>query len=339
MTPSPLRRLFTGGRHRILRLSIGLAVLAGLGFVAWLGVDLVLLKTAPVPLVRGVALAKSGGSLVISGGGRLPDEVRDRFLELAGGQGARIVLIPTARSLAYDDADPEQDLEPWSSRGVASVRLLHTRSRATANDPSFAEPLADATGVWIGGGSQTRLSEAYADTEVERQLKALLDRGGVIGGSSAGAAIMTRVMIASGRTDPVEGRGFDFLPGAVVDQHFLKRNRIKRLTKLLERHPDLIGFGIDEETALVVGVRDQRISVVGDSYVVACLPASKDRPARYQVLKEGDQTDLAALRTLEPSVIPSIDLGEVASSKHGLWKAASDQRSAGQQFKSVFADR
>jgi cyanophycinase len=318
MTPSPLRRLFTGGRHRISRLSIGLAVLAGLGFVAWLGVDLVLLKTAPAPSIRVAALPRSGGALVISGGGRLPEEVRDRFLELAGGQGARIILIPTARSTAYDETDPEQDLEPWSSQGIASVQLLHTRSRSTANEPSFAAPLADATGVWIGGGSQSRLSEAYADTEVERQLKALLERGGVIGGSSAGAAIMTRVMIASGRIDPVEGRGFDFLPGAVVDQHFLKRNRIKRLTKLLERHPDLIGFGIDEETALVVEVRDQRISVVGDSYVVACLPASDGRPARFEILKEGDQTDLAALRKAEPSVIPSIDLREVATAKHGL---------------------
>ncbi len=255
---------------------------------------------------------------MINGGGRLTDEVRDRFLELAGGRDARIVLIPTARSIAADAIDPEQDLEPWEERGVASVRLLHTRSRAIADDPCFAEPLADATGVWIGGGAQTRLSEAYAGTEVERQLKALLDRGGVIGGSSAGAAIMTRVMIASGRTDPVEGRGFDFLPGAVVDQHFLKRNRLGRLTKLLERHPDLIGFGIDEQTALVVGVRDQQISVVGDSYVVACLPASKDQPARFQILKEGDQTDLAALRKPDSAVIPAIDLGEVASSKHGL---------------------
>jgi cyanophycinase len=320
MTPSPLRRLSIGACHRISRISLGLAIAiaAGLGVVTWLGVDLALLKTARPASILGQARPGSGGALVISGGGRLPDEVRDRFLELAGGEDARIVLIPTARSLAYDETDPEQDLEPWASRGVASVRLLHTRSRATANEPSFAASLADATGVWIGGGAQSRLSEAYADTEVERQLKALLDRGGVIGGSSAGAAIMTRVMIASGRIDPIEGRGFDFLPGAVVDQHFLKRNRIKRLTRLLERHPDLIGFGIDEETALVVGVRDQRISVVGDSYVVACIPASKGRPARFEILKEGDQTDLAALRKSEPSVIPSIDLGEIASSKHGL---------------------
>lgn len=232
---------------------------------------------------------------MIAGGGRLPDEVFGRFLELAGGKDARIILIPTARSPAYDHSDPAADLKSWTSRGVASARLLHTRSRATADDPAFAAPLADATGVWIGGGTQSRLSEAYAGTEVERQLRALLGRGGVIGGSSAGAAIMTRVMIAGGKADPIEGRGFDLLPGAVVDQHFLKRNRLARLTALLGRHPDLIGFGIDEGTALIVDVRGRRIDVVGDSSVVACLPASEGRPARTRVLKKGDRVDLAAL--------------------------------------------
>ncbi len=318
MTLSLFRRPIAVGRHRTFKLACGLAIAAGLGLVGRLAFELTALNAAPAPPTGALPRPRSGGALVINGGGKLTEEVRDRFLELAGGPDARIVLIPTARSVSADATDPEKDLEPWKARGIASVRLLHTRSRATADDPDFAGPLAEATGVWIGGGSQTRLSEAYAGTEVERQLKLLLDRGGVVGGSSAGAAIMTRVMIASGRKDPIEGRGFDFLPGAVVDQHFLKRNRIGRLTKLLERHPDLIGFGIDEQTALVVGVRDLRISVVGDSYVVACLPASKERPARYQVLKQGDETDLAALRTLEPSVIPSIDLGEIVSSKPGL---------------------
>ena len=95
---------------------------------------------------------------------------------------------------------------------MASLVLFHTRSRDEANDPEFCRPLADATGVWIGGGKQTALTSAYLGTEVERQLKAVLDRGGVIGGTSAGAAVMTRVMIASGRTEAVLSRGFDLLP-------------------------------------------------------------------------------------------------------------------------------
>ena len=95
-------------------------------------------------------------------------------------------------------------LGPWTGGawpGRASVQLLHTRSQDEANDPAFCRPLDEATGVWIGGGTQTRLSESYVDTEVERQLKALLARGGVIGGTSAGAAIMTRVMITGGRAE------------------------------------------------------------------------------------------------------------------------------------------
>jgi cyanophycinase len=269
---------------------MGLAVVAGLGLVARPGDDL-----APPKAAGGASIARAGGTLVIGGGGRLPDEVYGRFIELAGGKAAKIVLIPTARSPAYDGVNPAKELESWKILGVASVRMLHTRSRATADDPGFAALLADATGVWIGGGWQTRLSETYANTEVERQLGALLDRGGVIGGSSAGAAIMTRVMIAGGRLDPIEGQGFDLLPGAIVDQHFLKRNRVGRLTRLLERHPDLVGFGIDEGTALVVDLRARRVGVVGDSSVVACLPASEGRPARLEVLKPGDRTDLASL--------------------------------------------
>ena len=101
---------------------------------------------------------------------------------------------------------------------------------------------------------------------------ALLARGGVIGGTSAGAAIMSRMMIVSGRTEAKLGQGFDFLPGAVIDQHFLKRNRIKRLLGVVRSHPDLIGLGIDESTALVVDVRGKRLHVIGNSYVIACVP-------------------------------------------------------------------
>ena len=285
---------FRIGRRGTFRVALGLVVASALGVVARPGDDLAASKAARGSSMSGTTSPRDGGALVIAGGGRLPDEVFGRFLELAGGKGARIILIPTARSPASDVADPAEDLGPWTARGVASARLLHTRSRATADDPGFAVPIADATGVWIGGGVQSRLSEAYAGTEVERQLVALLERGGVIGGTSAGAAIMTRVMIVGGRLDPVEGRGFDLLPGAIVDQHFLKRDRIGRLARLLERHPNLVGFGIDEGTALVVDVRDRRAGVVGDSSVVACVPASGGRPARTEVLKPGDRVDLAA---------------------------------------------
>ena len=207
-------------------------------------------------------------------------------MELAGGPSARIVLIPTADS---DEGlrNPTEYVKLWRSRGATSVQWLHTRSRAEANNPEFLKPLAEATGVWIGGGNQSRLAESYVDTAVELQLKALLERGGVIGGTSAGASIMSRVMITGGRTEATKGRGFDLLPGSIIDQHFLKRNRLGRLLGLLAEHPGLIGFGIDEGTALVL--RGDQLSVVGNSYVVACMPSSPDRSSRLEILKPGDQ--------------------------------------------------
>src|SRR5207302_6337873 len=120
----------------------------------------------------------------------------------------------------------EKYVEAWKKRGAASVTLLHTRSRATANDASFCQPLAEATGVWLGGGDQSKLVSAYRGTAVESELHKLLRRGGVIGGTSAGAAVMSGPMIAGGNMPARLGQGFGFLPGGIVDQHFLRRNRM-----------------------------------------------------------------------------------------------------------------
>jgi cyanophycinase len=237
----------------------------------------------------------SEGTLVICGGGETPETVRDRFVELAGGPQAAIVVIPTAHQVA-DTADAGSFLEPWKGKGAASVRLFHTRSRDLANDTEFVRPLTEATGVWFGGGRQNYLTDAYLGTEVERQLMALLERGGVIGGTSAGAAVMTRVMITRGRTTAEVGQGFDFFPGAVVDQHFLKRSRLSRLLSVLTDHPELIGLGIDEGTALVVSVRSRLLNVIGDSYVVACVRGPVGQPARLEILKPGDQASLGSLK-------------------------------------------
>ncbi len=137
------------------------------------------------------------------------------------------------------------------------------------------------------------LTQAYLGTEVETQLKALLARGGVIGGTSAGAAVMSGVMIAGGRTKADVGRGFDLISGAVVDQHFLRRNRVERLVGVLVGASDLVGLGIDERTVLVFDVREHHLSVIGDSYVVACATDSNNHSVRYNFLKSGDRFHLA----------------------------------------------
>jgi len=268
--------------ERLRRLAL-LLIISTLGGAAWIVVAPRALAGGPEPLDLAPANSPTRGALVICGGGALPGAVYDRFLELAGGPRARIVFIPTASEANTRPGREPRDLGLLRAHGATTVQLLHTRSRDEANDPAFVRPLTEATGVWLSGGAQSRLAEVYVDTAVERQLKAMLDRGGVIGGTSAGAAIMTRMMITGGRSEVRTGRGFDLLPNSVVDQHFLKRNRLARLLALLSEHPGLVGFGIDEGTALVLS--DDHLSVVGTSCVVACLPG------RQQVLRPGDRLD------------------------------------------------
>ena len=284
--PVRLRRLFF------------LLIAAGLGSGAVVVTSLQVSADGPPPRSISPVDRSIPGSLVICGGGRLPEDVMQRFMELAGGPRARVVLIPTAETDAGVRAAAGY-MDRWRERGAASVHLLHTRSRAEANDPAFFQPLLEATAVWFGGGNQARLSESYVGTAVELQLKALHERGGVIGGTSAGASIMSRVMITGGRTTASKGQGFDLLPGAVIDQHFLKRNRLGRLLGLLADHPDLVGFGIDEGTALVF--RGDRLSVIGDSYVVACRPAGPERSAQLDFLKPGDHQMPAWLQASGPA--------------------------------------
>jgi len=214
------------------------------------------------------------GTLVIVGGGATPQDVHHRFLELAGGVNAHLIIIPTANP----NADRYQSLKSftyWRSTKVQSVLFLHTRSRDQANDPVFVRPLTQATGVWFCGGDQSRVLAAYHGTAVERELHHVLDRGGVIGGTSAGAAIMSPVMITGGRTEASVGTGFGFLPGFVVDQHFKQRNRFGRLLGVLRKHPQLFGLGIDEKTAVIV--HGHSLTVMGESNVRLYLPGGQSR--------------------------------------------------------------
>ena len=241
-------------------------------------------------------IAHSGGTLLIAGGGQLSEMIRQRFVELAGGNHARIVVIPAE---IIDDNLLAQYREAWLHYDVQTVDVLHAESRTEADDPEFSRVLETATGVWLGGGQQTWLAAWYGRTLVEARLKELLARNGVIGGTSAGAAVMSSVMIAGGREKPTMGHGFDLIPGAVIDQHFVKRNRIRRLQSVLERHPELVGFGIDEGTALQFGVQSGRFQVLGQSCVVACVSRVEkdDRPNFHlQFLNPGDEFDIERLR-------------------------------------------
>jgi cyanophycinase len=239
-----------------------------------------------------VAPPTQPGTLVICGGGDVPDSVMLHFIELAGGTSARIVFIPTA-ALGADNDELDEDLEFFRQQPLGSLAVFHTRCREKANDREFGKPLSEATGVWLGGGCQSLLTDVYLGTTAEELIRYVLDRGGVVGGISAGAAVMSPVMIRGGELEPEVGRGFGLLPGTVIDQHFLKRNRQDRLMRVLTAHPGHVGIGIDEGTALIV--RGHHLTVMGDSDVVTCLSAGSDCPARVERLSPGDEADLRAL--------------------------------------------
>jgi cyanophycinase len=232
------------------------------------------------------------GSLVIVGGGGMPDGVRDKFMTLAGGKDARLVVIPTASEYADKPEELEGYLKPWRKYEPAALSLVHTRSRETANDPAFVKPIAEATAVWFSGGDQSRIIEAYRGTTAEKAFNDVRARGGVLGGTSAGAAIMSEVMITGGREKADLGRGFGFLPNAVVDQHFLARSRLNRLIGVVAEKPDLIGIGIDESTAFVV--EGDRWSVVGDSFVLVIERGENGSPLRMESLRPGSKGTLPA---------------------------------------------
>lgn len=249
-----------------------------------------------------------GGALVIGGGGTLPPEVRQRFVDLIGGQDARLVVIP-----AYE-AEPDQITritDYWRGFGVRDVRILQARNRAESDQPAFAEPLEHATGVWLTGGDQAWYADLYVGTQVEQKLKDLLERGGSIGGTSAGAAIMSQVMIRHSLEGATVATGFDLFPNAVIDQHFMHRSRLNRLLGVLTKHPEHMGFGIDEDTALIVQLRTGKLGVMGRSYVLAYVPKTEAGNPRYEFLKAGDTIDLDSLHTDDIRVSSPQELDDI----------------------------
>lgn len=240
------------------------------------------------------APAAGRGALVIAGGARLPDSIRAEFIELAGGaDAARLVLIPTASTYADDAEYVAGRVKRWRDLGAPAVQAFHTRDRDQADDAEFVATLREATGVWISGGDQSRMTAAYGGTLVEAELHRVLERGGVVGGTSAGAAVMSDPMITGGNPVANTGAGFGFLPRVIVDQHFLARDRIPRLRSVLSKLEDYAGLGVDESTAVIV--RKGSITVRGESTVTAIWPRSSSQPGREVNLKPGEVLSLDEL--------------------------------------------
>ncbi len=258
---------------------------------------LALVFTLALPLAAAAqTVGPARGALIAAGGAVRDPEIYRTFLDLAGGGDAPIVVIPTA--LPGEGFSPYwRGLLPFKENGATRLTILHTRDREEADSEAFVASLQEARGVWFTGGRQWRLVDAYLGTRVERELSALLERGGVIGGSSAGATIQGS-FLARGDTQTntvMMGDhqvGLGFLQGVAIDQHLLARNRHFDMLEIIEAHPELLGIGLDEDTAIVV--RGDSFEVIGRSYV-AIYDAQRplDNGGSFYFLSPGDRYDLA----------------------------------------------
>ncbi len=258
-------------------------------------VVLALALTATAAVAPSVGPKK--GALVIVGGGRIPPVIAEKFIALAGGPNANVVYIPTA---AEDQAlSRRDDADSPKLFGLKNVTVLHTRNRAEADTEAFAAPIRKATGVWFGGGRQWRLVDSYLDTRVHRELRALLDRGGVIGGTSAGATIQGSYLVRGAREGNhiMMAKGYEiglgFLRNIAIDQHIDTRKREPHLSEVVTARPELLGIGLYESTAIVV--QGDRFEVIGEGK--AAVTDGLDHDGRsYYLLSPGDRFDLKARR-------------------------------------------
>ena len=209
------------------------------------------------------------GTLIAMGGGNGGPEIFETWKRLGGGQNAQVVLIPTANN-------PDDDLAPVINGlkqvfAVQDVVVLDTKDRATANSDEFVAPLKKATFIFIDGGRQWRLADAYLGTKVVGELQNVLTRGGVIAGSSAGASILASYLV---RGDPKSAevvmsrgheQGFGLLPNSAIDQHVSERHREHDLEPVVTAHPELLGIGIDPDTIIVV--HGKQFEVIGKGKV------------------------------------------------------------------------
>ena len=265
----------------------------------------------------GIDRLRRPGSLLIVGGGPISEALIDRFVELSGGPRADIAIFPQASAYADSGVELSRDFQ---KRGARARRILVTREEADREDAPVR--LSGVTGVWFGGGDQSRLTAVLAGTRMADAIHVLYESGAAVGGTSAGAAVMSALMLTGderypGGTRPssddsgasvtiargnvVLAEGLAFLPDAIVDQHFVRRRRHNRLISAVLESPVHLGVGIDESTALEVDpegcwtVRGESVAVVYDARQARLGADSANRPeaadVRMHVLPAGGWFD------------------------------------------------
>ena len=213
-----------------------------------------------------------GTLLIVGGNMRESSGLARKFVELAGGPSGKIVIVPTNGGNRNPDGTlrnytEEKVLADWKALGLTNVVMLHTADPKVADTEEFVRPLLDATGVWFDGGRQWNMVDSYMNTRALTEFRKVLERGGIVGGSSAGATIQGDYLVRGDTSgaeimmtpEPNHQRGFAFLRRSAIDQHINSRLRWDDLIPVIKKYPDLLGIGLSEDTGIIV---------TGDSFEV-----------------------------------------------------------------------
>lgn len=277
-------------------------------------------QTSSRPAPSAPRVGPAHGTVIVVGGGAMGPEIYSRFIAAAGGPDALIVIVPTAGGdSAY--AQNEPSIRGWKNAGAKNLYVLHTTNRKLADADSFAAVLKKAGGVWFDGGRQSHLVDSYAGTKTEQGFHDVLARGGVTGGSSAGASILGDFLVRGAPSNnnmimdsPGYEKGFAFLRGVGIDQHVVARERLADLAdSIMPKYPTLLGMSEDEGTAWVV--QGDTATIIGrDKAFVYGGKDATDPGKPFLTLHPGDRYDLGARHVLHRASADSPVSGEFVGS-------------------------
>lgn len=246
------------------------------------------------------------GTVIVVGGGQIGPDILGRFIAAAGGPDALIIDVPTAGGDSVYPAN-WRGANALKRAGARNVVVLHTIDRSVADDSSFTAIIKRAGGVWFEGGRQWHLVDSYSGTKTEAAFHQVLARGGVVGGSSAGASILSSYMLRGARSGnaiimaPGYEKGFGFLRGMAIDQHVVARERLRDLAdSLLPAHPELLGISEDEGTAWIV--QGDSAEIVGRNKAFVYGGKENDSGKPFLTLFPGDRYHLAERRVIRRAI-------------------------------------
>ena len=271
------------------------------------------LRAQQAPAAGAPEYGPAKGTLVIIGGAMSDNfGVPQKFIQLAGGSDSKFVIVPTNGGNRNADGTPrvydeERVLAAWKRRGLTNVVMLHTWDPKVADTAEFVAPLLDADAVWFDGGRQWNAADSYLNTRALREFWNVLNRGGVIAGSSAGATIQGDYLVRGDTSgpnvmmteEPNHQHGFAFLKQSAIDQHINTRNRWDDLIPVIEKYPQYLGIGLSEDTAIVVTA--DTFEVIGRWKVTVHDNTHAYQPWEkpYDVLSAGDVYDMNARKIIK----------------------------------------